>query len=192
MWAASETVQAVTTAEFKDARNILADDTDSDAAFTAYLLAAQELVETACGRPMLPRDYAFELPLGGWRRWYSPVTPLAELVSVTVDHGTDDDQVVVPSDLRIVSRWSEPQIVLSSALARFKAADEAVMTVLGTFGHQDHPPPLQMKQAVILLATDWAEAGIAVDDRSALKANFGAERLIRQVRYRRPCGFSSA
>ena len=50
-----------------------------------------------------------------------------------------------------------------------------------------------MSQAIILLAKEWLEAGIAVEDQfQAARLSFGVQRLIRQIRYRRPHVMASA
>lgn len=190
MYQIDATTAAVSAADYKRDRGILEADAGQDAAIASYLLAAQELVERAVGRPMTTRSYGVELPLGGWARWWVTMRPITSIDEVTLLERGKADVTVNPAELTLEAAETEPQIVLPSSLASRAAGPRLRLEM--TAGATVPPVPEQMRQAVMLIAADWHEAQISIDGREPLATNFGAERLIRQVRYRPPRTFAAS
>ncbi|WP_323789973.1 head-tail connector protein [Thalassovita sp.] len=173
---------AVSLEEFKRAIAAPEDEVEDDLLLRDLLLAACEVVETACRRAMLPRAVEFMAPAGRWRRWWVPMVPLISVQSVAFqDEGggwTELDQ----DGARIEALHDEPQLILSSAQRAQTSAPVRVQCIVGDADRI----PRQMRQAVILQAREWLDAGFALDEFKAQRLTFGFDRLVRQVRYRRP------
>ena len=82
----------------------------------------------------------------------------------------------------------EPQLVFPSGYWD-AAADGAAVRITATVGAATMP--MQQSQAVILLANDWFQQGIAIEAITPEQAIFGVQRLIKQVRYLRPQEFAA-
>ncbi|OLS50575.1 hypothetical protein [Rhodovulum sulfidophilum] len=155
-----------------------------DAAHVASCLrAAQSAVETATRRPLTPRRVRFETVAGQGRRWWVPVAPARTLIGVSWT-GEDVGETWLAADAaRLAFAGSEPQILFApGALAG--VPDGAALSIVLDVGPDTVPPTLA--QAVILIARDWIDAGIAVETVESPRIAFGARALIRQARYRRP------
>ena len=173
---------AVSVEAFKRAVVIAQEDADHDVALTAYLDAAQEVVETGARRPMTPRQVQFTTWAGVGLRWWVPVAPVSA-VSL-VEYEGDSGWVSLPSSAwRLVQGFDEPQIIFAST-AFSAVSDIAALRITATVGHP--APPKSLAQAVILLAKDWFDTGVAVEDHKEVALNFGCRSLIRQARYQRP------
>lgn len=181
MQALDPITQAVTTARFLRATNALETDPDHESEVSDLLIAAQELVETACRRPMLPRRFAFEVNLTGWSEWFFPIMPVVQVDQMQVigDDGTVSDLDLSSAILR--GAGDAPRLVAASG---FPAA--GALRVVATCGHTAASAPRQMAQAVILIAKEWRTAGITVEPMGFLNVSMGCRALIRQVRYVRP------
>lgn len=131
----------------------------------ALLRAATAVVETGTNRPILRRTVEIDLPECSWSEFWLPCAPCHQLV--------DADGV----ELR--RGFGEPRILRGSF------AGEAVRAVVGYEAAAQAPQ--QMLEAITLLAMEWREAQISVGENfTAPSVSFGAQRLIKQVRYRRP------
>ncbi|KFI24330.1 head-tail connector protein [Paenirhodobacter enshiensis] len=139
---------------------------DADAVLIGELLqAATSVVETATNRMIVPRRLTLGLPEGNWSRFWLPVAPVIGLADGA---GTE-----------IVTPFSEPWI------ARADAPDDTITVDVG-YGTND-VVPAQLGQAILMLAMEWHEAGITVEETyTAPTLSFGFRRLVEQVRYRRP------
>ena len=139
---------------------------DADAPLIASLLAAATaVVETGTNRMILPRRIEIALPEGNWSWFWLPVAPVIGLADGT---GTE-----------ILAPFTEPRI------ARADAPGPSITVDVG-YGDADVVPP-QLTQAIVLLAIEWHEAGIALEEGyTAPVLSFGFRRLLDQVRYRRP------
>lgn len=183
-----ETPQAVTVAAFKRAVMIDEGDTDHDVALSAYLDAAQEVVETGARRAMTPRTVQFTTWAGLGLRWWVPVAPVTSITAVAYEGAAD--WVDVPGTAwRLVQGHDEPQVVFTSeAFADLSClASLRITALVGPV-----TPPKGLAQAVILLAKDWFDTGVAVEDHKETAMNFGCRSLIRQARYMRPREWGSA
>jgi uncharacterized phiE125 gp8 family phage protein len=169
-----EIAPAVTVANFLAATHMPAAGGD-EIAIEIALNAAEAMVTTASGRPLTVGQYRFELP-AGWSRWWVPVLPVVQVVQIEAQ-----DDVGVWSDLALGSAilrdaYSAPLLEMEPVQAsRLRITVEAGYAVNA---------PAQLRQAIILLAKEWFDAGIAVEGQGKLEMNFGALRLVRQVRYR--------
>jgi len=174
--------QAVDVLTFKRAVGIDDAETDHDLALTAYLIAAQEVVEVAARRPLTPRSVRFTTWSGMGRRWWVPVAPVGLVSAVAYDDGAA--MVPVPSaEWRLVQGFDEPQVVFTAG-AFAALQDIASLEITATVGHVTAPKALL--QAVILLAKDWFDTGVAVEDHAETAMNFGCRSLIKQQKYNRP------
>lgn len=180
--------QAVTAAEFKRAVHIDESETDDLLLFDALLGAAQEVVETATRRPMTQRQVMFTTWAGIGLRWWVPVAPVQAVTLVEIDTGTAW-ATVDSAAWRLHRAHDEPQVVFTDAA--FGTVEElAGLQITATVGPQAVPKPLA--QAVILLAKDWFDTGVAVEAQKELPMNFGCRSLIKQARYMRPCEWAAA
>ncbi|BAQ69184.1 hypothetical protein NHU_02029 [Rhodovulum sulfidophilum] len=153
-----------------------------DARIVACLAAAQSAVETATRRPLTPRRVCFETAAGQGRRWWVPVAPARELLGVTWSDAAGDT-VLDAGAARLLFADSEPQILFAEgAFAAIPSGSALAITL--SVGPDIVPPTLA--QAVILIARDWLDAGIAIETVESPRIAFGARALIRQMRYRRP------
>jgi uncharacterized phiE125 gp8 family phage protein len=176
-----EVLPAVTAAQFKSAVHLPAGAEDDDWAIDLALFAAQEMVMTATGRPLTPCQVQFDLP-AGWARWWVPVLPISEVVAIEGQSagGVWSDLSVEGVILR--DAFSAPCVDLSQDwTGHDQEATGLRITVLAGY---ENNAPAQLRQAIILLAKEWFEAGISVEDQAKLDLSFGASRLIKQVRYR--------
>ncbi|BAQ71461.1 hypothetical protein NHU_04348 [Rhodovulum sulfidophilum] len=149
-----------------------------DARIGACLAAAQSAVETATRRPLTPRRVCFETAAGQGRRWWVPVAPVRALLGVSWSGGELSAEAA-----RLLFPDSEPQILF--APGAFAGVPEgAALSIVLDVGPDTVPPTLA--QAVILIARDWLDAGIAIETVESPRIAFGARALIRQMRYRRP------
>jgi uncharacterized phiE125 gp8 family phage protein len=183
MRATSEIGAAVTPEEFR--RAIHLEEPADDLTIAGYLAAAQEVIETACRRPLLPRDVIIETRYLGGSCWWFPVAPVQTLTGIEVleRDGTwaerDTDDVV------LASAFDQPKILFGEAtLADMR--DGAPIRVTASVGYLAGELRKGMCQAIIMLTKEWYDAGIALEQTDALKVSFGVERLIKQNRYKRP------
>ncbi|WP_226550845.1 head-tail connector protein [Celeribacter naphthalenivorans] len=184
-----EVPSAVSVADFKRATHFSGGDQDDDLSLAAYLMAAQEVVETASGRPIGARSVRFEVPIqAGCLRWWFPVAPVSALSKVQGLIGGAWADLDV-SAARVEFGHDEPQFVMSTG---FLSAGQTAIAVEATVGIDGGAREKALKQAVILIAKSWFEAGIAVEDFSEAKMSFGAKALIKQARYKRPCIWRAA
>lgn len=177
-------IEAVLTAlEFKRAIHLTPDDTDDDVLIGAYLLAAQELVETAIACPLAPRPFEFTAPACAWSAWWFPIRPVVSLQEMAVR-----DEAGVWTDLDITAvfvaeMYDEPRLMVPEAIvsALRLATEVRVRATVGT--DQDVQ---QAQNAIILIVKEWLDASISIDGVEPPKLTFGVQNLIRQIRYRRP------
>lgn len=176
-----EVLPAVTAAQFKAAVHLPSDVSADDWSIELALGAAQEMVVTATGRPLSLCEIRFELP-AGWVRWWVPVLPISQVIQVEAQ-----DVAGVWSDLSVDGvilreAFSSPQLELSQGWSGHQVQASRLRITVEA-GYETNAPR-QLRQAIILLAKEWFEAGISVEDQAKLDLSFGAERLIKQVRYR--------
>lgn len=152
----------VTVAQFARQRHI---DEADEQLIGDLLTAATAVVETATNRMILPRRVVLDVPPGAWSRFWLPMAPV---IGVADGDGSE-----------IASQFSEPSI------AREAVSGETITVDVG-YGAGEVVPP-QLGQAILMLAMEWHEAGITVEESySAPVLSFGFRRLVEQVRYRRP------
>ncbi|TMV84475.1 hypothetical protein FGG78_21700 [Thioclava sp. BHET1] len=180
--------QAVSLEEFKRAVHLLEDDSDDDLRITACLLAAQEVVETATRRPMLPRNVTFTITAGPWLRWWFPVCPVVQITGLTwlAPDGTETALDLAGTVLR--NPGEEPQLQIPEGYFP-ESAPHAELRIAASVGCAAAAVPLGMKQAVLLIAKEWFDAGVALDQAVVQPMTFAAETLIRKYRYKRPREF---
>lgn len=179
----AEPPQAVSLEEFKRATHFIEGDANDDAALGGYLLAAQSFVETASGRPLGVRSVRFTVaPIMGLRRWWFPVAPVGAITSVKVfDDGVE--RLVDPADYRLAFGEDEPQLRFGAGVI---GAESEMIAIEAAVGSPDGGLYLGLKQAILMIAKDWFEAGIAVDAVDASRLVISARTLIGQVKYTRP------
>jgi len=173
-------------ATFKASVHIALEDLDDDAALTTALEAAESLVSIATGRPLTPRAMEFIVTRGTWCRWWFPVLPVQELLALAVDDGAGGWTDQPLAGAWVQQQHDEPQLVVSNAWSGHSVGGD-VLRVQARVGYDSVNPAPQLKQAIILVAKEWFEAGIAIEGETPPRLSFGAHRLIKQVRYRRPC-----
>lgn len=174
--------QAVSLDEFKRSRHIIESDDMDDALIESYLAAAQSVVETGTNRPLTPRVAQIDCRATGFYRWWLPCAPVRDVTNIEVQSDG------VWSDLDISGVWveqayDEPQLVLPAGFWD-GVADGAAVRVTASVGYDVAPLPL--RQAIILIAGDWYEAGIDPDKDANTKVSFGSRVLMNQGKYQRP------
>lgn len=179
----TEPALAVSVAAFKRSRHILEEDGADDLAFEAYLRAAQDAVSIATGRPLVAGAYAFTVPVcPAFRRWWFPCAPVTGITEVAIVDPEGEETAVTGA--RLLRGDDEPQLLMPKAWAQDAGAHDA-LRLTATCGAATAPE--RLKQAVILLAGEWFEAGIAAEETVEVpRLSMGALRLIKQSRYRRP------
>lgn len=191
MRAVGEVPMAVSVAAFKRAVHIIEGVTDDDALIDDLLRAAQDTVETATRRPMSVRTVVIEYRGAGWRRWWFPVAPVVSVQAVSVQQ-EDGSFLPLPStDWRLEMAADEPCLVFAEGIE----PQGALVRVECTVGHAEGTAPRQLAQAVVLLAKEWMDAGIAIEAGQAgagAPMGFGVRSLMRQVRYVRPAELAIA
>lgn len=169
-----EIAPAVTVEDFLAATHMPEGDAADRFAIEMALSAAEAMVTTATGRPLSERTCRFELP-AGWATWSVPVLPVSSV------------EMVEAQD--VLGEWVELSAVAvlrdaySAPVVELVPVNASRLRITVKAGYVENPLP-QLRQAVILLAKEWFEAGIAVEDQGKLELSFGALRLIKQVRYR--------
>lgn len=159
---------------------------DDDTGLTFLLSAAEDLVATAAAQPLTERAAEFIVHRGwDWRRWWFPVRPVKTLTGLATDDGAGGWTDRGTDGAWVELAWDQPQLVLSDDWAGI-GADASLIRVQATVGRPDAQPPVRLKQAVILIAKEWYDAGIAVDPQDPPRLSFAASNLIRSVRYMRP------
>lgn len=179
---------ALSVLDFKRSIHIMPDDTDDDALFAAYLVAAQETVEAATRRPMLPRSVKFEARAAGYARWWFPVCPVSEVVSVMWQQTDGTWLSLDASAVRLEMADDEPQLVFPAGFW-VGVSEGAAIAVEAVVGYAAPALPVALKQAAYLLVKDWYEAGIAVEKKEFLDVSFGCRALMNQRKYSRPAEY---
>jgi hypothetical protein len=172
--------------DFKRSIHFLSEDVEDDAAPLLALQSAEAAVATATGRPLTARRVEFVVTRGAWRRWWFPVLPVQGLVGLALDDGAGGwiDQPL--QGAWIQQAHDEPQLVLGPSWAGHGVGGDLIR-VQADVGGADVITKLRLRQAVILLAKEWLEAGISIEHEDAPRMSFGVHRLLKQARYRRPC-----
>lgn len=144
---------------------------EEDAALDLLIDAAIDVVETATNRALAERVVAVTLPpvlppQAPWRRFWLPILPVVALIDP-------------PAGVQLLTGHEEPILQLAPGAT-------APQEILARVGYGPGAMPPALRQAVILLAKEWHDAQIAVDQLVAAQLSFGLHRLLRQQRYRRP------
>ncbi len=173
-------------ADFKRSIHFQSEDAGDDAAPLLALESAEATVATATGRPLTPRRVEFVVTRGAWRRWWFPVLPVQGLVGLALDDGAGGwiDQPL--SGAWVQQAHDEPQLVLGDAWAGHAVRSE-LLRVQANVGGTDAPTAKRLRQAIFLLAKEWLEAGISIENEDVPRMSFGVRLLMKQARYRRPC-----
>ncbi len=173
----------VTVEAFKRAIHLTPDDIDDDVLIAAYLLAAQDLVETAIACPLAPRPFEFTAPACAWSAWWFPIRPVVSLVEMAVRDELGAWTVLDITAVFVAEMYDEPRLVVPEAIiSDLRAATEVrVRATVGT-----DQCVRQAQQAIILTVKEWMDAGVSIDGAEPPKLTFGVQNLVRQVRYRRP------
>jgi uncharacterized phiE125 gp8 family phage protein len=177
--------QAVSRDDYKKSVHVTEDDIDDDDLFDLYLQGAQEVVEAATRRPMTQRSVEFQCRATGWRRWWFPVAPVADVTAIAWQNEAGAWVDLGVSGIRIEQAFDEPQLIVPASFFS-TVTDGAAIRITATVGHEVADRPRQLAQAVIMIVKDWFEAGIAIEKKEFLDVSFGCRALIKQVRYVRP------
>nr|WP_321509473.1 hypothetical protein [uncultured Celeribacter sp.] len=177
--------EVVTVEDFKRATHFSGGEAGDDLQLAVLLQAARETVETASGRPLGIRDVLFTAMIEpGARRWYFPVAPVVQLQAVEVM----SEGVTSTLDLdqmQLEAGHDEPRMVFAHGVLPVQSG--ALLRVQASVGAAGGSLRMALLQAIFLIAKEWFEAGIAVDDPPAApRLSFGARTLLRQNRYKRP------
>lgn len=174
---------AVDVTAFKRATHIADADVSDDSALEMLISAAQAVVMTATNIPPVLGEYEFTYRLWGWRRWWFPCRPVTAITGLAVN---DADGAWIDQSLdgvRLVQGEDEPQLLLPDGWPGF-SDDADTIRVRATCGGSI---PDQIPRVIIALAKDWFESDISAGEAvESPRIFFGARRLIKQVRYRRP------
>ncbi|WP_435988538.1 hypothetical protein [Sulfitobacter sp. SH24] len=172
----------VTASEFKRSIHMLEVETDDDVLITDLIATATAVVETGTAHPMAATDYEFDLPLGTWETWWFPVRPVTTLKKVEWLDGENVWQGGDAAGAYVLRNHDEPRLVIPADLAAALQDARAARVTANVGG----APLVQQRQAVIMLVKEWRDAGIALEGVEPPKLSWSIQRLIDQVRYRRP------
>ncbi len=168
---------------FRRSIHLPADSSEDNDTLELLLQSAQQLVFSATGVVVGPLEYVFNLQCQGWSHWWFPVSAVEQVEGVRARTSTGDWEVVPASDYRLLAGAHEPQLRYLGG--RLDYEEWEVSATVGVKGGV--PEAATIRQAVILIAKEWFEAQIAVEETPELpRMSFGAQRLIRQIRYKRP------
>ncbi len=179
---------AVSVAEFKRAVHLVADDTADDLLIDGLLVAAQETVETGTNRPLTRRSVELSINAGLGLRWWFPCAPVVEVTAIEWQTSAGDWQSADLAGVVLQKAHDEPQLIFPASIWG-DAPDGAPVRITANVGFD--VVPRSLSQAIILLAKEWFEAGISLDDVASAppRLSFGVRALMKQKRYRRPCEF---
>lgn len=172
--------------EFKRSVHISLEDADDDVLLRAILDSAEAVVSTATGRPFTSKVVQFDLQRATWRRWWFPVLPVTELTSLKVRYQGGEWRDVPLTGAWVDLAYEEPQLCLGESWPGH-AEKYDVLRITAKVGGPDLSTLARLKQASFLIAKDWFDNGLAVEEMQLAKVSFGARALLRQSRYRRPC-----
>ncbi|WP_320178119.1 hypothetical protein [Roseovarius pacificus] len=180
---------AVDVERFMRATHVLASDIDDPEAITDLLNTAQEVVEKATGRPFGPGEYRFTAAFGWWRRWWFPCCPVQDVTGIELI-GADGVAQAQPLDgVRVAMGEDEPQLILAEDWAGL-AVDATEIRVTARVGAApDDPAARTAQRAIVLIAREWLASDMSMGDEGEVvppRLSFGALRLIKQARYKRP------
>ena len=181
---------AVDFAEFSRATHV--DGGDDQVSIEAYLLAAQEVVETGMRRPLTRRTVQFEFDLacaGEFQEWFFPVAPVSSILKVSSWTGVTGDVEIAPGEYTLARGFDEPKLCFSW-VAMSELSGAQTVKVEAEIGYDVSFIPATSKQAIILIAKEWFDQGIGIGDAGEAHLSFGSKNLIKQNRYYRPCEFS--
>lgn len=176
---------AVSVEDFKRAVSIEQDVSDYDALFASYLAAAADVVATGANRPLSVGAYRFLLPLGAWSRWWFPCAPVVSLVSIEQRDSQGHWSPVPDGAFSLQAEYDEPQLCALNGWQGFDGDVSAARVTVNAGSEVTDPTTLSLRQAVILIAKEWFEAGEEVEAARA-KLSFVPRSLIKQKRYQRP------
>lgn len=180
-----EIAPGIDLADFKKSVHMAAGDLDNDDALQLALESAEAAISTATGYPLTLREVEFVVTRGSWCRWWFPVLPVQELTGLALDDGSGG-WINQPLDGAWIQQGhDEPQLVLGRGWAGHAATGD-ILRVQARVGGPDKSTFNRLRQAILLQAKEWFEAGISVEAEDAPRLSFGVHRLIKQARYRRP------
>ncbi len=180
-------MDAVAVSAFKASVHIREGDLQDDGHISVMLSAAQQVIETATGRPIGAGEFELSVPWAGWRRFWFPCRPVASIDAVILIDA-DGQELDQPLDgLRLSRGQDEPQLVIADDWAGLSVV-ASDMVLRFTAGHDLGDRAVEpMRQAIKLMVKEWFDAGLALDETvEAPRLTMGARRLIRQSVYRRP------
>lgn len=176
----AESYEPVTVQDFLDSRHI--DEAEGMIALRGLIAAAVEATERGARRCIGVRRVEFLPPCGCWGSWYFPVAPVQGIEALAVlEEETGVWQDVPLSAVRLWRGHEEPVLQLRDEALRGRH-----LRVRAQVGHARRTEAMTLRQAVLLLAGEWYDAGITVSDLSTSRLSLGWDRLIRQARYLRP------
>ncbi|WOI54962.1 hypothetical protein [Palleronia sp. LCG004] len=148
------------------------------------IAAAVDYVEVAAARPIGSRLNEFTLRGAYWLQWWFPVAPVQEVRKVERSDDWITWRMLDPTEYALAMQHDEPHLVMADQ----GPCKVTKVTAMTGFVLPKVPPALV--QAVALLAKDNFETARAIDDKPAIEASVGIDRLIRQHRYVRPAEFA--
>ena len=173
---------AVSVEDFRRATGFIEPDAEADALIASYLAAAQQVVEAGTNRLLGRRSLRFSFRARpGLLRWWFPCAPVVEVTSVKLLQGGAETILALP-DLGLRMLAEEPQILFP--VGAVPAGEPAVIEVEAEAGADAVDP--RSAQAIIMIAKEWRDANIAIDQPEAARLTFGARHLMKQNRYQRP------
>ncbi|MBR9765332.1 MAG: hypothetical protein GYB53_17880 [Rhodobacteraceae bacterium] len=172
---------AVSVEDYRRATGFIEADAEADLLIESYLRAAQEVVEAGTNRLLGRRSVRLVFDARPrLLRWWFPCAPVAEVTGVKLIQGAAETIIALP-DLGLRMLQDEPQILFPLGTV---SGGPAVIEVEAVVGADRADARLQ--QAIILIAKDWREANIAIDQTEYTRASFGCRALMKQARYQRP------
>ena len=178
---------AVTAEQFRRAAPMVLGGDESDLTLEGYLLAAQEVVETASGRQIGQGLYRFTLQaVAGWRKWYFPCAPVDRIEAARAI-GPDGVPAEIPLEELILRGGRSAPFVQVPRGWGVTASGEVEVELDAVCGLPEGDRAIEpLRNAMILIAQDWLRAGFLPEELEAYRMSFGALRLIKAARYQRP------
>lgn len=132
---------------------------DQDGLLESYLRAALAAIEGRTGKALMARDFAWVLE--DWKapaEQALPLGPVTDVVSVVTETAEGVPATVPAAQVRLVADLHRPRIVAAAgSLPVVPTGGRVVVTFTAGFGAAWADVPADLRQAVLLLATEYYE-----------------------------------
>jgi uncharacterized phiE125 gp8 family phage protein len=161
------------------------DDGSQDAVLELYLRAAMAAIEARVGRALLAREFAWSVYC--WREAASqamPIGPVRSVDSVTLVAADGAEEAADPEAWSVMRDSQRPRLVgrFGRNLPRIPRSGHAEIRFTAGFGHGWDEVPVDLRQAVLMLAAHFYENRSGATGAAEASMPFGVLVLIEAYR----------